>query len=107
MISTDDFDNPNLLDLADGDLVEVFWPGLDQPWPAVVVKFTNLNDTYWKYDTDTTSPFGAFPFTLAMKWRRRGVSIKSTGHKCSKCGLMNEFAASNQPGGGYVCYECR
>lgn len=29
------------------------------------------------------------------------------GVTCSKCRLKNEYGAPNQPGGGYICYECR
>lgn len=26
---------------------------------------------------------------------------------CKKCGMKNEYAATNQPDGTYVCYQCR
>lgn len=30
-----------------------------------------------------------------------------TGHTCAKCKTFNEYAASNQPDGSYVCFGCR
>ncbi len=30
-----------------------------------------------------------------------------TGYNCSKCNFKNDYAASNQPNGTYLCYECR
>lgn len=33
--------------------------------------------------------------------------VYPAGVTCSKCKLKNEYGAPNQPGGGYICYECR
>lgn len=34
-------------------------------------------------------------------------AVKAIGHNCSRCNSRNDYAASNQKDGSYVCYECR
>lgn len=38
------------------------------------------------------------------------TSVKNNsenGMNCSRCGMKNDYAESNQPDGSYLCYNCR
>ena len=35
------------------------------------------------------------------------VKITVYGHSCVECNEFNEYAESNRPEGGYLCYKCR
>lgn len=48
-------------------------------------------------------PFGIDLFGLPLSI----VDDVKTGHNCSKCNTLNEFAESNRPDGTYLCFECR
>ncbi len=35
------------------------------------------------------------------------AAVSKTGHNCMTCNSRNECAASNRPGGKYMCFNCR